>query len=195
VDENATVFLNGRRLLRHEGWNIPFEVALEGLDTMQRPLMMTMLIENYSNEGGIDKPVQVNYLKHAKALTGWTMRGGIAEPATIHDWAMMAAADSNAGPCYYRAVFRVPVDTGDGPHYIWRVSTKGLGHGSIWVNGHNLGRYPEKIPAPGLYIPECWLKEGANELVVYDEDGNRPDAVSVDPESAAGRYLTVYSDF
>ncbi len=217
VDENATVFLNGRRLARHEGWNIPFNVTLEGLDTMQRPLVLTILIENYSNEGGIDRPVQVNYLTDAKELTGWTMHGGITDPRTIHDWAMMAAtgvgkgrdtAATGAGegrdtastgavaaPCYYRTLFRVPAYQEKGPHPIWRVSTTGLGHGSVWVNGHNLGRYPEKIPAPGLYIPECWLTAGENELIIYDEDGRRPGTVTVRPEMAAGRYLTEYTDF
>jgi beta-galactosidase len=206
VDENATVFLNGRRLARHEGWNIPFSVTLEGLDTMQRPLVLTILIENYSNEGGIDRPVQVNYLTDAKELTGWTMHGGIADPRIIHDWTMMAATGPGNGgdtastgtvaaSCYYRTVFRAPAYQADGPHPIWRVSATGLGHGSVWVNGHNLGRYPEKIPAPGLYIPECWLTAGENELVIYDEDGRRPDAVTVRPEIAAGRYLAEYSDF
>jgi hypothetical protein len=206
VDENATVFLNGRRLARHEGWNIPFNVTLAGLDTMRRPLVLTILIENYSNEGGIDRPVQVNYLTDAKELTGWRMHGGIADPRTIHDWAMMTATGSgNVGdtastravtaPCYYRTLFRAPAYQGNGPYPIWRVTTTGLGHGSVWVNGHNLGRYPEKIPAPGLYIPECWLTAGENELVIYDEDGRRPDAVTVRQEIAAGRYLTEYTDF
>ena len=217
VDENATVFLNGRRLARHEGWNIPFSVTLEGIDTMQRPLMLTILIENYSNEGGIDRPVQVNYLTDAKELTGWTMHGGITDPRTIHDWAMMAASGVKNGvdtaakeagegrdtastgavaaPCYYRTLFRAPAYQENGPHPVWRVMTAGLGHGSVWVNGHNLGRYPEKIPAPGLYIPECWLTAGENELIIFDEDGRRPDAVTVLPEIAAGRYLTVYTDF
>jgi putative alpha-1,2-mannosidase len=216
VDENATVFLNGRRLARHEGWNIPFNVTLEGLDTMQRPLVLTILIENYSNEGGIDRPVQVNYLTDAKELTGWTLHGGVADPGTIHDWTMMAATGMGDGrdtaatvvgngrdtalkgpvaaPCYYRTLFQAPGYQEVGPHPVWRVSTVGLGHGSVWVNGHNLGRYPEKIPAPGLYIPECWLKAGENELVIYDEDGRRPDVVTVRPEIAAGRYLTEYSD-
>jgi alpha-N-acetylglucosaminidase len=206
VDENATVFLNGCRLARHEGWNIPFNLPLEGLDTMQRPLVLTILIENYSNEGGIDRPVQVNYLTDAKELTGWTMHGGVTDPGTIHDWTIMAATGVGNGrdtastaavaaPCYYRTLFRAPAYQRDGPYPVWRVSTAGLRHGSVWVNGHNLGRYPEKIPAPGLYIPECWLIAGENELVIYDEDGRRPDAVTVRPEVDAGRYLTEYTDF
>ena len=142
------------------------------------------------------------------------MHGGVTDPGTIHDWRMMAAtgaytatgADAGnsrdtastvavAAPCYYRTLFRAPAYQRDGPHPVWRVSTAGLGHGSVWVNGHNLGRYPEKIPAPGLYIPECWLTAGENELVIYDEDGRRPDAVTVRPEIAAGRYLMEYTDF
>ena len=201
TDENATVFLNGRRLMRHEGWNIPFRVRLDGLDTVRRPLELTVFIENYSNEGGIDRPVQVHYFSGSKEITGWHMRGGIVEPASTGEWLPAASGRMLAVtggevvgvPCYYAAEFQVPRYGERGDHPIYRVGTAGLGHGSVWVNGHNLGRYPEKTPAPGLYIPECWLKPGENELVIYDEDGRRPDSVSVHQESAAGRRLVVYS--
>jgi beta-galactosidase len=78
-----------------------------------------------------------------------------------------------------------------GPHPILRVVTAGLGHGSVWVNGHNLGRYPERIPINGLYIPECWLIPGANSIVVYDEDGNRPDKVTIETEVDASRNVAL----
>ncbi|HLZ87476.1 MAG TPA: GH92 family glycosyl hydrolase, partial [Puia sp.] len=210
TDENATVFLNGRRLLRHEGWNLPFRVNLDGLDTMRRPLVLTVFIENYSNEGGIDRPVQVHYFSESREIKGWRMHGGIGEPGMIANWSAMegrpvmedraAMEDRSAmetgrpgAPCYYRTEFRVPPYEARGEHPIWRVHIDGLGHGSVWVNGHNLGRYPEKTPAPGEYIPECWLKDGVNELVIYDEDGRRPDSVTVRRERAAGRRLTWYS--
>jgi len=195
VDENATVFINGRRMMRHEGWNIPFQVSMEGLDTMARPLVVTIFIENYSNEGGIDRPVKVNYLKDVMELKGWRMQGGIQEPRAIRDWqaVVQGAKPSTGSPCYYRTEFNVPVYGVTGDHPIYRVHTDGLGHGSVWVNGQNLGRYPEKVPAPGLYIPECWLKEGVNELVVFDEDGQLPGQVSVQQEPAACRMVEVYS--
>jgi beta-galactosidase len=62
------------------------------------------------------------------------------------------------------------------------------------VNGHNLGRYPETIPAPGVYIPECWLKPGenANTLVLYDESGSLPDQVRIQPEAAASRDVVTF---
>ena len=70
---------------------------------------------------------------------------------------------------------------------VWRVATTGLGHGSVWVNGYNLGRHPEKTPVPGIYVPECWLHEGDNTLVVYDEDGKTPQHITLQTEEAASR--------
>lgn len=60
--------------------------------------------------------------------------------------------------------------------------TTGLKSGSIWLNGHNLGESPQNYP---MYMPECWLKNGDNDLVVFDLYGNKPDQV----------YLSRYEDF
>jgi beta-galactosidase len=194
VDENATVFINGRKVGRHEGWNQPFEVVLDRLDSVQRPLELTLYVENYSNEGGIDRPVRANYAGSGEVITGWCMRGGVGDPAGIMDWRLLPIGTACVGPCWYRSVFIIPGYGVSGAHPIWRVHTEGLGHGSVWVNGHNLGRYPEKTNAPGLYIPECWLKAGRNTLIILDDDGRSPDAVSVQAEVAAGRDLTVFSN-
>ncbi len=40
--------------------------------------------------------------------------------------------------------------------------------GYVWVNGNNLGRYWEVGPQKRLYCPACWLKEGENEIIVFD---------------------------
>lgn len=40
--------------------------------------------------------------------------------------------------------------------------------GIVWVNGHNLGRFWEIGPQKRLYCPACWLKNGENEILVYD---------------------------
>lgn len=188
VDENATVYINGRRLARHEGWNIPFSVLLEGVDTMVRPVALSIFIENYSNEGGIDRPVKINYLTGGEDITGWYMCGGMGDTVGISGDGLR----DTITPRFYRALFDAPGYGVSGDHLIWRVSTKGLGHGSVWVNGHNLGRYPEKTPAPGLYIPECWMKTGNNELLIFEEDGRGGDGVSIVSEPAASREIMHY---
>ena len=59
--------------------------------------------------------------------------------------------------------------------------------GTMWLNGHNLGRYPEKIAAPAIWLPECWLKDGETVLVVFDEEGAVIDPVKLEVEKAASR--------
>lgn len=40
--------------------------------------------------------------------------------------------------------------------------------GSVYINGHNLGRYWSVGPQKRLYCPAGWLHKGYNEIIVYD---------------------------
>lgn len=40
--------------------------------------------------------------------------------------------------------------------------------GVVWVNGHNLGRFWYIGPQQKLYCPASWLKQGSNEVIVFD---------------------------
>ena len=117
-------------------------------------------------------------------VLGWRMAGGPGDTSRAADWHILAAGETADRPTFYRNTFTIK-ETGS--HPVWRVRTTGLSHGSVWVNGHNLGRYPERVPVDGMYIPECWLRKGRNTVLIYDEYGNRPDAVSVAAETAASR--------
>jgi beta-galactosidase len=70
-----------------------------------------------------------------------------------------------SGPCFYRGTFTVekPGDT--------FLDTSQLGKGQLWVNGHNLGRFWKIGPQRTLYVPGSWLKQGTNEVVVFDVEG------------------------
>ena len=43
-----------------------------------------------------------------------------------------------------------------------------LKKGILWVNGHNLGRYWDIGPQKRLFCPGTWLREGGNEMIVFD---------------------------
>jgi beta-galactosidase len=43
------------------------------------------------------------------------------------------------------------------------------GKGIVFVNGHNLGRYWYIGPQQTLYVPGVWLKQGRNEIVVFEQ--------------------------
>lgn len=187
VDENATVYVNGRRLAYHAGWNAPFNVFIGRIDTLAQPVVLTVLVENYSNEGGIDQPVRFSPWVDPAAVRGWKMKGGTSAAGSAAGTAGLAA--DTAGPCFWMGTFHVPADSGY--NVVWRVVPTGLGHGSIWVNGHNLGRYPEKIPVKGLYIPGCWLHSGENTVRIYDEDGWDAQQVTVEAEEGASRRVSI----
>jgi beta-galactosidase len=190
VDDNATVFLNGKQVGEHQGWGQPFDAPLDAAWNAAGPNTLAVLVENTDGGGGIQGAVTLQTLNTGDeiAVTGWKMHGGIAEPGTLTGWNAGAAASAQA-PAYFRATFTAAPPAASGPHPILRVTTTGLSRGFIWLNGHNLGRYPEKIPVNGLYLPEPWLNAGGNELVIFDEEGHTPTAVQLTVEQAASRFV------
>jgi beta-galactosidase len=56
------------------------------------------------------------------------------------------------------------------------LNSAGLKAGNVWLNGHNLGESPQDYP---LYMPECWLKQGANDLVIFDLYGAKPNQLQM----------------
>lgn len=70
-------------------------------------------------------------------------------------------------PAYYKTSFNVknPGDT--------YLDMSSWGKGMVWVNGYCLGRFWNVGPQQTLYLPGCWLKKGANEIVVLDIHGTK----------------------
>jgi len=192
VDENATVFINGKEMIRREGWNIPFEFSITDAEVLGKPMVLTVFVENHDKEGGIDQAVKINTIGDGMILSGWKMRGGPDEGTRNGDaagWQKLPrnTTDTIPGPQYFRSLFTLP--SVKGQLLIWRVNPEGMGHGSVWVNGHHIGRYPELNGKIGMYIPEPWLKTGENELLIYEEEGKYPSSVNISSEQAAGRTL------
>lgn len=65
-------------------------------------------------------------------------------------------------PGCYRATFHVekPGDT--------FLNFETWGKGLVYVNGYGIGRIWEIGPQQTLYVPGCWLKEGENEILIFD---------------------------
>ena len=47
----------------------------------------------------------------------------------------------------------------------------GFGKGIVLVNGHHIGRFWEVGPTTLLYIPHGFLKDGENEILVFETEG------------------------
>jgi beta-galactosidase len=73
---------------------------------------------------------------------------------------------------FFRGRFEL-VGTGD-----TYLDMSGWKKGVVWVNGHNLGRYWAIGPQKRLYCPAPFLKEGTNEIVVFDLHALSPATVA-----------------
>jgi hypothetical protein len=121
------------------------------------------------------------------------MRGGLGaiDPEKA---AWTPVAETSGKPTFYRSTLTLPEQSDLGPQPMYRVRFAGLSRGTMWLNGHNLGRYPERIPIDGIYLPECWLKGGDNRLVIFDEEGRSPAKVVVYAEFLASREVLRLSE-
>ncbi|SEF92292.1 beta-galactosidase [Bryocella elongata] len=48
------------------------------------------------------------------------------------------------------------------------LDVRALGKGVIWINGHPLGRFWDIGPQGTLYVPGPWLKQGRNEVTIFE---------------------------
>jgi beta-galactosidase len=69
------------------------------------------------------------------------------------------------GACFYKASLPV-AEVGD-----TFLTAKGVTKGMLWLNGIALGRVWDVGPQKTLYAPGPMLKQGANEVVVFDLEG------------------------
>jgi len=118
------------------------------------------------------------------AITGWKMKGG-EDPASPNlNW--VPVADTQGIPTFYRTHIKLDAQPQNGT--VYRFVTTGLTRGSVWINGHNMGRYPELLKGcMGIWLPSCWMKMGDNTLVVFDEEGAKIDQTSIELETTASR--------
>lgn len=145
------------------------------LDRRQRPtpLPLNVTADKARLDILIENTGRINY---SKALQ--TDRKGITRQVTlagkpvtgwdIYPLPMLApqkliyGTDACYGPCFYRATFQVasPGDT--------FLDTSPLVKSEVWLNGRPLGRMWNIGPQATLYVPGPWLKQGENEIVVFD---------------------------
>lgn len=84
------------------------------------------------------------------------------------------------GPAFYRFELQVE-EKGD-----TFVDMEGWGKGCVFINGFNLGRFWEIGPQKRLYLPAPLLKEGRNEIVVFETEGKARESIVLRDEPDLG---------
>lgn len=151
--------------------DVPFNATLEILvENMGRINYGAEMIHNFK---GIISPVKIN----DQEITGnWEMRGlPMSEVPNLTKWGSNAE-DNNANaatrlknlPTVYAGEFTLS-KTGD-----TFLNMDKFSKGIVFVNGHNLGRFWNVGPQQTLYVPGCWLQQGKNSIVIFDQLNRTP---------------------
>ena len=179
VDKKHAVTLYDRELLKEANFTADGKEAL----TFEPGAPLDILVENMGrvNFGpmmehqrkGIEDCVQINGHKHYD----WTMR---PLPLDNIDKVDFSKGYTEGLPAFYK--FEVNVDElGD-----TFIELDGWGKGCIFVNGFNIGRYWEIGPQKRLYIPAPLLKQGVNEVIVFETEGKSTGKIAFKDEPDIG---------
>jgi beta-galactosidase len=171
----ARVYLDGAFIgvldRRLEKMSLPLKVAHAGsqLDILVEDSgRVNFSIVLRGERTGITKQV----LWQGKALEGWSIYplplGTEKSPLDQ----IKFGSDPCSGPCFARGHFTIP-KVGD-----TFLDVRALGKGAVWINGHAIGRFWDIGPQQTLYVPGVWLKQGENEIVVFDLKGKTGATVS-----------------
>lgn len=143
------------------------------LNIKKAPAKLEILVENTGrvnygpdilfNRKGITNQV----LCGDEKLRGWSITPLPLYKEKVSE--MNFGASIQGKPAFHRGIFTIQ-KKGD-----CFVDMSRWGKGAVWVNGKSLGRFWNIGPQQTLYLPAPWLKEGENEIVVFEmeDTGNR----------------------
>ena len=152
VDDSATVYLNGKRLVHHEGWNDPFDVPLDSAWHAAGPNVLSVLVENVGGGGGIAGAVTLGTAPPTNTSdpsqpgfndTSWRV---VHLP---HDYVLESAftpkGDASHGsliptPAWYRKTFTLPAS--DQGKALWIDFDGAYREAKVYLNGRLLGEHP-----------------------------------------------------
>lgn len=165
LKDRAIIIVNGKRAatldrrlkqsatpLQLPAGKVELEILLENMGHL-----------NYARELMKDRKGLGEVTLNGEPVLGWSIR---TFTLARDDIASLVFSDAPTEPAvlpvFYRGGFNLD-EVGD-----TLLDMTGWGKGMVWVNGINLGRYWDIGPQYTLYVPGCWLEQGANEIIVMD---------------------------
>jgi beta-galactosidase len=169
IHDYATVFLNGSyigNLDRREGTNsidIPSsDVEVPVLEIFVEAMGHINYGKNIIDRKGITDSVTLN----GTTLVNWQVYNLPMDKKYI--WDLRSSGKSLKKPgVFFKGNF--VLSRGERDLYSdTYIDVSNYKKGIVWVNGHNLGRYWNIGPQKRLYCPSPWLREGMNEIMIFD---------------------------
>jgi len=169
IHDYATVFLNGEyigKLDRREGINtidIPASnVEFPVLEIFVEAMGRINFAQYFIDRKGITDRVTLNGM----TLMNWKVYNLPMDRKFIYDLRSSGKTLNKPG-VFFKGNFILSKQGGISPGDTF-IDVSNYIKGIVWVNGHNLGRYWDIGPQKRLYCPASWLKDGMNEIIIFD---------------------------
>jgi beta-galactosidase GanA len=169
VHDYATVFLNGNyigKLDRREGINSIDLPASNAEAPVLEILVEAMGRINYGKNLIDRKGITDSVTLNGTTLLNWQVYNLPMDKKFI--WDLRSSGKSlNKPGVFFKGNF--VLSRGEADLYSdTYVDISNYTKGVVWVNGHNLGRYWNIGPQKRLFCPSTWLREGMNEIMIFD---------------------------
>jgi beta-galactosidase len=175
LHDYATVFLNGTyigKLDRREGINsidIPAsDVPNPVLEIFVEAMGRINFAQNLIDRKGITDRVTLNGM----TLMNWKVYNLPMDGKFIYNLRSSGKNLTKPG-LFFKGNFMLTKENGTTGRDTY-LDLSGYTKGIVWVNGHNLGRYWNIGPQQRLYCPATFLKDGINEILVFDLHQTKP---------------------
>lgn len=183
VDDNATVYLNGEKLMTHQGWNDAFDVPLGAAWKLNAPNELAVLVENTANSGGIGQAT----LEIEELGAPAPAKAGFDDSAwrkldLPHDWGVEGAFDIDLpgetgklpwpGIGWYRKRFNI--SRSDANRRITLEVDGAMSYAKIWLNGQLVGEWPYGYSSWAFDLTP-FIQVGAENVLAIRLD-NKPDS-------------------
>lgn len=131
------------------------------------PARLEILVENVGRVNyGEDIQNNLKGITDKVLLNGKEVEGWIVSPLPLYQADVRKFnwndASVKGSPAFFKGTFHLD-KIGD-----TFLDVRGWGKGAAWINGHSLGKFWYIGPQQTLYVPGPWLKEGENEIVIFE---------------------------
>lgn len=171
VHDYATVFLNGRyigsidRTLGQHTIDLP-------VSNVENPVL-DILVESMGRINFAAQMIDRKGITDRVTLNGMTLMNWEAFniPMSSEYVSNLKESDTVRPGMFFKTTLQL--DKAGDCYIDLKDFTKGL----VYVNGHNLGRFWNVGPQYRLYCPGVWLKEGTNEIIIFDMHQTEPGVI------------------
>lgn len=175
VDDNGTVYLNGKKLIYHTGWDDPFDVSLDSAWRRGGPNVLVVLVQNVGGAGGITKPVTVGQITPEVDFSALAYDDSSWRTVHLpHDYVVEGTFDSNGdvghgalpfNAAWYRKRFDIPKS--DHGKSLWLYFEGVFRDATVYVNGKQLYFQEDGYDPFFVDIAGAVRYGGSNVLAVY----------------------------